>query len=86
MSGSAAILTWSIQLEHGNLHKFATVDEDFQIPNMSMFPCTRISLLDAYNNVCFDHELENLTMVIKKTRTTIHKETQVHKAGGKFAL
>jgi hypothetical protein len=27
--GSAAILTWSIQLEHGNLQKLAMVDEDF---------------------------------------------------------
>jgi hypothetical protein len=76
ISGSAAILTWSIQLEHGNLQKLAMVDEDFQIPHMSMFPGTRISLLDAYNNACFDHELKNLTMVIKRTGTTIHKEIQ----------
>jgi hypothetical protein len=75
---SAAILTWSIQLDHGNLHKLAMVDGDFQIPHMSMFPGTRISLLDAYNNACFDHELENLTMVVEKTGTTFHKETQVH--------
>lgn len=85
ISGSAAILTWSIQLEHGNLQKLAMVDEDIQIQNMSLFPSTRISLLDAYNNACFDHELENLTMVIEKTGTTIHKETQVHKACGKFS-
>ena len=85
ISGSAGILTWSIQLEHGNLQKLAMVDEDFQIPNMSIFPGIRISLLDAYNNACFDHELEILTMVIEKPGTTIHKETQVHKACGKFA-
>jgi hypothetical protein len=47
ISGLAAILTWSIQLEHGNLQKLAMVDEDFHIPHMSMFPGTRISLLDA---------------------------------------
>jgi hypothetical protein len=69
---SAAILTWSIRLEQGNLQKLAMLGEDFLIPHVSMFPGTRISLLDAYNNACFDHELEKLTMVIGKTGTTIH--------------
>jgi hypothetical protein len=78
---SAAILTWRIQLDHGNLQKLAMVDGDFQIPHMSMSPGTRISLLDAYNNACFDHELENLTMVIEKTTTTSTKKfksTSIH--------
>jgi hypothetical protein len=63
---SAAIPTWRIQLDHGNLQKLAMVDGDFKIPHMSMSPVTRISLLDAYNNACFDHELENLTMVVEE--------------------
>jgi hypothetical protein len=69
--------TLSIQLEHGNLQKLAMLEEDFHLTYMSMFPGTRNSLLDAYNKTCFDHELENLTMVIEKTGTTFHKELGV---------
>lgn len=96
--GSTALVAWKVNLKPGNLaqlhyhiHQTESWTEDpnlIEIPRESLFPATKIHLVDRYRNTCLLHDNQVLNLILEKQGvgrgTSICQKCQIKNGHGMF--